>query len=230
LLFTAERWIPNIESGRWAPFGMPPTRHFTLIFNTFVLMTLFNEINARKIHGERNIFAGLHRNPIFCVIWLGTMAAQILIVTFGGPWFQTARLDLTQWLYCIAFGVGALLWGQILTSIPSRMLPDSCTCGGGETMDAGEMKKDGEPVGEQVDGKVLWMLGLTRVQTQMRVVRAFQVPIQHDRNDPFHSGTISSRLPPSYRERIRKMREQELRAPSFIPLEETRLISDSEQH
>lgn len=33
-----------------------PTQHFTLMFNAFVLMTLFNEINSRKIHGERNVF------------------------------------------------------------------------------------------------------------------------------------------------------------------------------
>ena len=36
-----------------------PSQHFTLIFNVFVLMTLFNEINARKIHGERNVFEGI---------------------------------------------------------------------------------------------------------------------------------------------------------------------------
>ncbi|GMT22007.1 hypothetical protein PFISCL1PPCAC_13304, partial [Pristionchus fissidentatus] len=34
-----------------------PTAHYTIIFNAFVLMTLCNEINARKIHGERNIFS-----------------------------------------------------------------------------------------------------------------------------------------------------------------------------
>ena len=35
-----------------------PSQHYTLIFNTFVLMQLFNEINARKVHGERNVFSG----------------------------------------------------------------------------------------------------------------------------------------------------------------------------
>jgi Ca2+ transporting ATPase len=39
-----------------------PSQHFTIIFNAFVLMTLFNEINARKIHNERNVFSGLIRN------------------------------------------------------------------------------------------------------------------------------------------------------------------------
>ena len=48
-----------------------------MIFNTFVMMTLFNEINARKIHGQRNIFSGLQRNPIFVGIWVATMAGQV---------------------------------------------------------------------------------------------------------------------------------------------------------
>ena len=41
------------------------------------MMTLFNEINARMIHGQRNVFNGLHRNPIFVGIWISTMAAQV---------------------------------------------------------------------------------------------------------------------------------------------------------
>lgn len=55
-----------------------PTVHFTMVFNTFVMMTLFNEINARKIHGQRNILEGLHKNPLFIGIWIGTMAAQVI--------------------------------------------------------------------------------------------------------------------------------------------------------
>lgn len=31
------------------------SRHFTFIFNTFVMMTLFNFINSRKLHDEVNI-------------------------------------------------------------------------------------------------------------------------------------------------------------------------------
>ncbi len=40
-------------------------------------MQLFNEINARKIHGERNVFDGIFSNPIFCLIVLGTFAIQV---------------------------------------------------------------------------------------------------------------------------------------------------------
>jgi len=68
--------ILNIESGRGLPDGVIGA-HFTIIFNTFVMMTLFNEFNARKIHGQRNVFQGIHTNPIFYSIWIGTMLSQV---------------------------------------------------------------------------------------------------------------------------------------------------------
>lgn len=51
--------------------------HFTIIFNAFVLMTLFNEINARKISNERNVFGGLHKNLKFIAIWLSCFCGQV---------------------------------------------------------------------------------------------------------------------------------------------------------
>ena len=50
----------DVNSGLYAPIYAPPSEHFTIVFNTFVMMTLFNEINARKIHGERNVFQVLN--------------------------------------------------------------------------------------------------------------------------------------------------------------------------
>lgn len=78
LLFAGHK-IFDIDDGRWAKFGAPPSEHFTLIFNCFVMMTLFNEVNARKIHGQRNVFEGIHRNPIYYCIWIGTFFGQVRI-------------------------------------------------------------------------------------------------------------------------------------------------------
>ena len=69
----------DIDSGLHAEIHDPPSQHFTIIFNTFVMMTLFNEINARKIHGQRNVFEGLFTNPIFYSIIIGTALAQVTI-------------------------------------------------------------------------------------------------------------------------------------------------------
>ncbi|KAG9485366.1 hypothetical protein GDO78_008443 [Eleutherodactylus coqui] len=79
LLFAGEKFF-DIDSGRNVPLHSPPSEHYTIVFNTFVMMQLFNEINARKIHGERNVFESIFRNPIFCAVVLGTFAAQIKVV------------------------------------------------------------------------------------------------------------------------------------------------------
>ena len=72
--------IFDIDDG--ADLSGIPNIHFTMIFNTFVMMTLCNEINARKIHGERNVFVGIHRNPIFVIIWIATVASQVWRLCF----------------------------------------------------------------------------------------------------------------------------------------------------
>ncbi|KAH8331325.1 hypothetical protein KR074_003549 [Drosophila pseudoananassae] len=122
LLFVGDL-ILDIESGREQLLNAGPTQHFTIIFNTFVMMTLFNEINARKIHGQRNVIEGLFTNPIFYTIWIFTMISQVLIIQYGKMAFSTKALTLDQWLWCIFFGIGTLVWGQLITSVPTRKLP-----------------------------------------------------------------------------------------------------------
>ncbi|KAI4823302.1 hypothetical protein KUCAC02_011895, partial [Chaenocephalus aceratus] len=180
LLFIGEH-IFNIDSGRNAPLHSPPSEHYTIIFNTFVLMQLFNEINARKIHGERNVFDGIFANPIFCTIVLGTFAVQIVIVQWGGKPFSCAPLNVEQWLWCLFVGVGELLWGQVIATVPSERLP--CLKEAGMNLDPGD--DEGEDMAddeEEIDcaerelrrGQILWFRGLNRIQTQMEVVSTFK--------------------------------------------------------
>ncbi|KRX54715.1 Plasma membrane calcium-transporting ATPase 3, partial [Trichinella sp. T9] len=170
LVFVGER-IFDIDNGRYAKLHAPPTQHFTIVFNTFVMLTLFNEINARKIHGQRNIFEGLLRNPIYYCILGGTFICQIFIVQFGGFFFSTAALTADQWLWCIFLGLGDLLWGQVVTSIPSKKLPKKLTAfsEGTEIPIIFENPK-GEGDEDDMDnrsGQILWLRGLTRLQTQV---------------------------------------------------------------
>jgi len=77
-LYVGEKLF-DVDSGRERGLSAAPNQHFTLIFNAFVMMTLFNEINARKIHGQRNVFDGLGRNVVFVGIWVGTFLAQVVL-------------------------------------------------------------------------------------------------------------------------------------------------------
>jgi len=51
--------------------------HYTMVFTAFVFMTLFNELNARKVHGERNVFSGVLSNYVFIGIWTGTLIITV---------------------------------------------------------------------------------------------------------------------------------------------------------
>ncbi|XP_048511589.1 plasma membrane calcium-transporting ATPase 2 isoform X4 [Athalia rosae] len=171
LLFVGDQML-DIPTGRGtAETGGGPNQHFTVIFNTFVMMTLFNEMNARKIHGQRNIFDGLFTNPIFYGIWIGTCLAQVVIVQYGKMAFHTKALTLEQWMWCIFFGVGTLLWGQIVTTIPTRRIPKILSWGRGQpddldTINLGDEKFDPDSDKKPRAGQILWIRGLTRLQTQ----------------------------------------------------------------
>ncbi|XP_047202384.1 plasma membrane calcium-transporting ATPase 2 isoform X11 [Girardinichthys multiradiatus] len=180
LLFAGEK-IFDIDSGRNAPLHSPPSEHYTIIFNTFVMMQLFNEINARKIHGERNVFDGIFRNPIFCSIVFGTFAIQIVIVQFGGKPFSCQPLDLEKWMWCVFLGLGELVWGQVIASIPNSNLRFLRRAG--QLTQKDELpEEDANEDNEEIDhaerelrrGQILWFRGLNRIQTQIEVVNTFK--------------------------------------------------------
>ncbi|XP_072438255.1 plasma membrane calcium-transporting ATPase 2 isoform X12 [Chiloscyllium punctatum] len=196
LLFAGET-IFNIDSGRNAPLHAPPSEHYTIIFNTFVLMQLFNEINARKIHGEKNVFDGIFRNPIFCSIVFGTFGIQILIIQFGGKPFSCIPLQIDQWLWCIVLGVGELLWGQVISSIPTNRLKFLKEAGHGTQKDdipEEELNEDAEEIDhaerELRRGQILWFRGLNRIQTQIRVVKAFRSSLYEGLEKPESKSSI----------------------------------------
>ncbi|KAI2665409.1 Plasma membrane calcium-transporting ATPase 3 [Labeo rohita] len=160
LLFAGEKMF-DIDNGRNAPLHAPPSEHYTIVFNTFVMMQLFNEINARKIHGERNI----------------------IIVQFGGKPFSCVGLSIEHWLWCIFLGFGCLLWGQIISSIPTSRLKFLKTAGHGtqkeeipdeELEELEDLDEIDHAERELRRGQILWFRGLNRIQTQMDVVSAFQ--------------------------------------------------------
>ncbi|XP_076013013.1 plasma membrane calcium-transporting ATPase 1-like [Genypterus blacodes] len=198
LLFAGENFF-DIDSGRDAPLHSPPSEHYTIVFNVFVMMQLFNEINARKIHGERNVFEGIYRNPIFCSVVLGTFALQIIIVQFGGKPFSCTALTIDQWLWCVFIGVGELLWGQLISAIPTHHLkflkeaghgitkeqiPEDELADGGDEIDHAEM--------EMRRGQILWFRGLNRIQTQIKVVNAFRSSLYEGLESPESRSYIHS--------------------------------------
>eukprot|EP01087_Luapelamoeba_hula_P022590 TRINITY_DN813_c0_g1_i1.p2 TRINITY_DN813_c0_g1~~TRINITY_DN813_c0_g1_i1.p2 ORF type:complete len:988 (-),score=216.19 TRINITY_DN813_c0_g1_i1:69-3032(-) len=88
--------------------------HLTIVFNVFVLCQLFNELNARRIYDEMNVFSGFFTNRIFLAVLAFTVAAQYLIVEFGGEFTSTHSLTSSQWLACVGLGFISLPYGFLL--------------------------------------------------------------------------------------------------------------------
>jgi len=92
----------------------------TMVFNTFVFLQIFNEINCRRIDNRLNVFSGIYKNAYFICIFFFIAIAQFFIVYFGGEAFKTERLDGYQWGICILLGFFSLPLGMII-----RLIPDS---------------------------------------------------------------------------------------------------------
>lgn len=76
LVFKSDEFF-DIEDGYLETTRCKPTIHSSIVFNTFVMLQLFNEINSRKVHGERNVFSGILNNPVFIIIMGGTFVVQV---------------------------------------------------------------------------------------------------------------------------------------------------------
>ncbi|KAJ1971464.1 plasma membrane calcium, partial [Dimargaris verticillata] len=100
----------------------------TMVFNSFVFLQIFNELNCRRIDDTLNVFENIHRDYGFLIVQVVVVAAQILIVTFGGLAFGTVPLTGVQWMSTVFIGSLSLPVGLIL-----RLSPDFSRCLGLES-------------------------------------------------------------------------------------------------
>ncbi|CAH0489952.1 unnamed protein product [Peronospora farinosa] len=116
LTFMGEQLL-DVPSGRFNDLEKgvkhEPTQHMTVVFNTFVWMQLFNELNCRKIHDELNVLEGLSRNHVYICVTCFQMLMQFIIVEHTGSFFNCKPLTTGQWT--ISIGLGAC-------AIPLRMM------------------------------------------------------------------------------------------------------------
>lgn len=101
--------------------SMAKRRHLTYIFNTFVFLQIFNEVNCRKV-GRRDfhVFEALHHNWYFIAVVVCTFAAQILMcqIPIAAGVAGTLPLTRSEWGGCIATGATPLLVAVLLKLTP----------------------------------------------------------------------------------------------------------------
>ena len=90
--------------------------HLTMIFNIFVLYTLFNQLNCRVIDGNKNIFARITNNKLFILIEIFEFIVQFIIIEHWNIVFKATKNGLTfyQWFVCILLSSSSLVLDFIL--------------------------------------------------------------------------------------------------------------------
>jgi magnesium-transporting ATPase (P-type) len=97
------------------------TVHYTLVFNVFVFLQIFNELNSRKVGVEMNVFKGFFDNYVFSAVLIFTIVIQILVVEFGGIFTNTVHLPLNLWVWSLVLGLLSIPFGFLLRMIPVQL-------------------------------------------------------------------------------------------------------------
>jgi len=104
------------------------TTHMAIVFNVFVIYTLFNQFNCRVIDDSLNIFIRITSNFFFPIITICELALQIILIEFGrNPFKCTERgLTLIQWLIVIGFSAITFVLSFIIKFIPLDRCIQKC--------------------------------------------------------------------------------------------------------
>jgi Ca2+ transporting ATPase len=115
------------------------TSHMTIVFNSFVFYTLFNQINARVIDESFNIFKKIHTSHLFIIVTGIEMGLQVLLIEFASNAFKVSYGGITgyQWGICLAFAAIAFPVSFVAKLIPAEKLIDMC-------FDSQDKKKSGK--------------------------------------------------------------------------------------
>ncbi|OEH79990.1 calcium-translocating p-type pmca-type protein [Cyclospora cayetanensis] len=130
LMRSGRRFVPfsSVEDykGSWR-VTIGPSRHYTVVFNAFVLMQLGNMFNARRSGSSLNLCKGVLRSKMFLGIALFIAGFQAFVVELGGLPMSCTFGGITgvQWLICGACGLGSVVVGALLLLVPYRHLPET---------------------------------------------------------------------------------------------------------
>ncbi|KAJ3009739.1 UNVERIFIED_CONTAM: Calcium-transporting ATPase 10, plasma membrane-type [Siphonaria sp. JEL0065] len=102
--------------------GTPSIRSTSMVFTTFIFLQVTNEIMARQLNGELNLFAKFFRNKLFVIILFVIIGIQIICILWGNEFFGTCDLSWQEWVICIGLACGNLVF-TFLVRLISKFTP-----------------------------------------------------------------------------------------------------------
>lgn len=167
----------------------------TLVFNTFVWMQIFNQINSRRLDNRFNIFEGIHKNYFFISILCIMVGGQVMIVFVGGRAFSVMPLNAAQWGYSIVLGFLSIPVGIIIRLIPDELV---------RRLVPGFLKRKAKPnlaVSDE-DQRFEWDRGIIEIRDELAFIKRFRggrlsalrYKLEHPKETLMHRPRSNSRL------------------------------------
>lgn len=96
----------------------------TKIFNTFVFLQLFNQINCRKVgRQDFNVFEEFFHNKYFIGVLFGTAGLQVILGTYLSGFIGTdGEMNISRWGDCILIGSTNLIASVVLKLLPMKLV------------------------------------------------------------------------------------------------------------
>ena len=96
--------------------------HRFLAINASVIASFwFSEFSHGSVH--TSLPSCVMKLCTWVSLFILLINVQIIIVQVGGSAFTTTPLSLSQWLWCIFFGLFELVWGQVVSTVPNSVVP-----------------------------------------------------------------------------------------------------------
>ncbi|EJT82219.1 hypothetical protein GGTG_02193 [Gaeumannomyces tritici R3-111a-1] len=90
----------------------------TVVFNAYMFMQVFNQLNCRRVDNGLDVFEGLLEDIWFLGVQALSVFGQILIVFTGGNTFGTVPLTGQQWGWSVMLGILVIPVGVVIRYIP----------------------------------------------------------------------------------------------------------------
>eukprot|EP01132_Coremiostelium_polycephalum_P003241 gene3241-4056_t len=139
--------------------------HFTLIFNTFVFLQIFNEFNCRRIT-QKNILNGITRNWQFIAIITMTTVVQFVLVQYGTNFIKTDGLNLYEWGVTVGVSSLGLPIGFCIKLIHQSISKTK--------KKKSKLQKSNEKSSGLSSGKSRWNQSIKQIRLQLRVIDHFK--------------------------------------------------------
>ena len=96
-------------------YNVGKSRHYAFLFNTYVMLQIFNEINARKLLADEiNPFSQFFANKFFLVILLISVVVQVGLVEIYAvaAILKLNPLNYVEIFASVGIGMSCIIWGK----------------------------------------------------------------------------------------------------------------------